>query len=113
MPTKLTIEGVLKKVQSLKDRFERLEKDVRALKDLLNVHDNWHSTIRKWMGSIVTICDRTGSQEVGTLMWSDRYNLCVSVDPDSRPDTTVKGVRKPRTRIYTKGGINWIEGKEG
>ena len=113
MPSKLTLEMAFKKIQSIKDRFERLEKDVRALKVLLNVHDNWHSTIRKWLGSIVTICDRSGVQDTGELKWSDRYNLCVSLDPDRMGDQTVKGVRNQRTRIYTKGGINWIEGKEG
>lgn len=107
--TKITIEALAKKVQSIKDRFERLEKDVRALKDLLNVHDNWHSTIRSWVGSLITVCDRGGDKEAGTLKWSDRYNLCVEIDHDNLTNQTVKGVRNHRTRIYTKGGINWIE----
>lgn len=96
----LSLEALAKKVQSVKDRFERLEKDVRGLKDLLNVHDNWHSTIREWIGSTVTVSDRGGLYIAGKLMWSDRYNLCVEI---------TEGDQLPRTRIYTKGGINWIE----
>lgn len=94
-----SIESVYKTVQSMKDKFERLEKDVKGLKDLLNVHDNWHSTIRKWVGHEVRICDREGIT-TGTLLWSDRYNVCMQIEE----------VRTgQRTRMYTKGGINWIE----
>lgn len=103
--TTLSLEALAKKIQSLKDRFERLEKDVRSLKDLLNVHDNWHSTIRGWVGSALSVCDRAGILENGTLKWSDRYNLCIEISGEEK----VKGASKPRTRIYTKGGINWIE----
>lgn len=95
----ISIEALSKKVQSLKDRFEALEKDVRGLKDLLNVHDNWHSTIRSWVGHKVLIRDRGGLSE-GLLKWSDRYNVCIEVD-ERRTG--------PKTRMYTKGGINWIE----
>jgi hypothetical protein len=95
----VTIETLTKRVQGLKDRFERLEKDVKGLKDLLNVHDNWHAKIRTWKGHEVTICDRSGISS-GTLLWSDRYNVCVLVG-DARYG--------PRERMYTKGGINWIE----
>lgn len=94
-----SIESVYKTVQSIKDRFERLEKDVKGLKDLLNVHDNWHSTIHKWIGHTVRICDRDGIA-TGTLLWSDRYNICVQIEE------TKTGLC---TRMYTKGGINWIE----
>jgi hypothetical protein len=112
MPSKLTLEGLAKKIQSIKDRFERVEKDVRSLKDLLNVHDNWHSTIRKWVGSLITVCDRSNEEVSGELKWSDRYNLCVEITPDKTTLQKVKGVSNPRTRIYTKGGINWIEKPE-
>jgi hypothetical protein len=101
----VSLDVLAKKVQSIKDRFERLEKDVKGLKDLLNVHDNWHSTIRKWVGNDVRVCDRQGIT-TGILLWSDRYNVCV------RPYETVKEwdhKAGQRTRMYTKGGINWIE----
>jgi hypothetical protein len=98
----LSLEALAKKIQSIKDRFERLEKDVRGLKDLLNVHDNWHSTIRGWVGQLIAVCDRTGHVSEGKLNWSDRYNLCVELPADDKNP-------KPKTRVYTKGGINWIE----
>lgn len=98
--TKLTLDQLAKKYQSLKDRFTQLERDVRSLKDLLNVHDNWNSTIRKWVGKVITVCDRSGQEESGILKWSDRYNLAVELTSSGR------------TRVYTKGGINWIESKD-
>lgn len=91
--------ALAKKVQSLKDRFERLERDVKGLKDLLNVHNNWHSTIREWVGSEVRVCDRSDIV-TGKLLWSDRYNVCVEIRVTQA---------KTRKRIYTKGGINWIQ----
>lgn len=93
-----SIDALAKKVQSVKDRFDRLERDVRGLKDLLNVHDNWHSTIRDWVGREVRICDRSGIV-TGRLKWSDRYNVCVEVAINQN---------KKSLRMYTKGGINWI-----
>lgn len=95
MPEKPSLALAMKKLQSLRDRFERLEKDIGALKDLLNVHDNWNSTVRKWIGQRVVVSDRANLQNVGKLLWSDRYNLCVETDYGAR--------------VYTKGGINWIE----
>jgi len=94
MPEKPTLQLAFKKLQSLRDKQERTEKEIGALKDLLNIHDNWHSTVRKWIGEHVVVCCRNGTI-TGKLLWSDRYNLCVEVE--SKP------------RIYTKGGINWIE----
>ena len=90
-----SIGALAKKVQSMKDRFEKVEKDIRELKDILNVHDNWHSTIRNWIGLEVKVATRNGDVSFGTLQWSDRYNVCV--------------VDHGRPRMFTKGGINWIE----
>jgi hypothetical protein len=95
----ITIEALAKKFQSLKERFEKLEEDVKGLKDVLNVHDNWHSTIRRWIGKKVMISDRSG-YTVGILKWSDRYNVCLEVMDDR------SGVSP---RMYNKGSINWIE----
>lgn len=95
MPEKPTLQLAFKKLQSLRDRFDRTEKDVSTLKDLLNVHDNWHSIVRKLIGEQVTVVCRSGTTATGKLLWSDRYNLCVEIDSKSR--------------VYTKGGINYIE----
>ena len=47
------------------------------------------------MGKTVTIKDLTGETSEGVLKWSDRYNICITLDG--------------RTRIYTKGGIASID----
>ena len=100
-----TLQLAFKKLQSLRDQFARLDKDVRGLKDLLNVHDNWHSTIRQWIGKMIAVCDRNGVPQDGKLMWSDRYNLCIEIPPATE-------LLKGKTRVYTKGGINWIEKRD-
>ena len=92
---KLSLGQVYKLHQQIKSKMERLERDVGSLKDILNIHDNWHSTIRKWLGEEVTIKDLTGEESSGILKWSDRYNICVEL--------------KDRTRMYTKGGIALID----
>lgn len=101
MAEKKTLELAFKKLQGLRDRFLRLEKEVKALKDLLNVHDNWHAEIRALKGALINVCSRAGTEQEGTLLWSDRYNLCIEI-------AAVNG-RPKRKRIYTKGGIDWIE----
>lgn len=65
-----------KKLQSLKDKVDRLEKDVKQLKDLLNVQDNWHSEVRGWTGSVVVVMFN-GREYAGMLKWIDRYTLCL------------------------------------
>ena len=92
---KLSLGQVYKLYQQLKSKLDRVERDISSLKDILNIHDNWHSTIRNWLGEVVTIRDLAGEESEGTLKWSDRYNLCVEL-----PD---------RTRMYTKGGIASID----
>lgn len=65
-----------KKLQSLKDKVDRLEKDVKQLKDLLNVQDNWHSEVRSWAGEQVSV--QLGAQVWrGVLRWIDRYTLSI------------------------------------
>lgn len=95
MPGKPTLDTLAKKTQSLKDRLERMDKELRGLKDVLNVHDNWNAEIRMWIGKEVRLKDSTSDVVVGTLKWSDRYNVCVVVND--------------QPRIYNKGGITWIE----
>jgi len=95
MPQKLTLDGLAKKVQGQKDRHDHLEKEVKALKDLLNVHDNWHAEIRNWLGKVVNVDLLTGREVQGLLLWTDRYNICIS------PDLTEGGKR----HIYSKGAI--------
>lgn len=90
-----TLEAVSKRVQSLKDKQERTEKEVHGLKDVLNIHDNWNAEIRQLIGKAVNVHDTTGHVGQGVLKWSDRYNVCVVID----------GI----PRIYNKGGIVWIE----
>jgi hypothetical protein len=83
-------------IRGLTDQLKALRRDVRALKDLFNVKDNWYAVIREWIGSPVRVRDATGEMESGELKWTDRYTLGV-VTPENKE------------RLYNKGGIVYIE----
>jgi hypothetical protein len=95
MSGKETVEALTKKVQSIKDRFERLDKEVRGLKDVLNIRDNWNAEVRQWVDKGIKLRTTDGEDAQGILKWIDRYNICVLI------------LDKPR--VYNKGGITWIE----
>jgi len=73
-----SLKVVLTKIQSLNDRHDRLAKEVRSLKDLLNTEDNWHAETRKWIGKRVAVTFG-GEQVQGIFKWADRYNICLVV----------------------------------
>ena len=81
----------------LEDHVNSLQKEVNALKDTLNVYENWNSEIKAMFGKKVLIITTRGACRVGKLVWSDRYCVCVT------DDTSKKRV------IYNKGGIESIE----
>jgi hypothetical protein len=96
MSAKPTLDTLAKQVQSLRDKNAWLEKEVSALRDILNIHDNWNSKIRDWIGKEVEIHAVDGVDYVGTLKWSDRYNVCLT-----KPNTVPS--------IFNKGNIICIE----
>lgn len=101
MPEKqqqMTLKRAFSLIEGLRSKIGKIEKDIRSLKDLLNVHDNWHSLVKSWRGKEVSVKDNCGEVSTGTLKWTDRYNLAVEKDS--------------KERVYTKGGIIYIE-KDG
>jgi len=82
-------------VTSLKKRIEQLERDVYAVRDVINTKDNWNAEIKDWIGHEVKITLRSGNICSGELLWTDRYNVCVNEGGKSRT-------------IVTKGGIDTI-----
>jgi len=90
-----------KKLQSVKDKVDRLEKDVKQLKDLLNVQDNWHSEVRGWVGDLVHV-SFNGALFQGTLKWIDRYTICLTTESGT---ATVNGRKISRTVIFPKSQI--------
>ena len=82
----------------LNKRFTELQKEFAELRDQLNVFENWNSEIKKMYGKQVSISIIDGSSHCGTLVWSDRYNLCIE-----------RGVSRPHRQIVCKGAIALIE----
>ena len=91
-----TLSELAKRVQSALDKIKRLDKDVRGLKDTLNVHE-----VRSMIGKLVKIGTVMGDECEGILVWSDRYNIMLARSTHSH--------NVGRKRIYNKGAIAWIE----
>lgn len=83
-------------VRSLKNRVERIERNLKSIRDELNTKDNWHAEIKDWIDHSVTITLRSGNTCLGKLLWTDRYNVCIDEGGRSRT-------------IVTKGGIDTIK----
>lgn len=90
-----------KKLQSLKDKVDRLEKDVKLLKDLLNVQDNWHTEVRDWIGSVVVVT-YSEKEYAGTLKWIDRYTLCLQ---ETQGNPSKDPAAKKWTHVFPKSQI--------
>jgi hypothetical protein len=85
------------RIETLEKRERTIAKEIGELKDLLNVHENWNSEIKKMYGKKVDVYTNTGTLHKGELIWSDRYCICIFHD-----------VRKTRVTM-NKGGISSIE----
>jgi hypothetical protein len=82
------------------ERFQgQLGRDVRKLKDTLNIKDNSISEINDWVGKHVLVTTVSGKTCYGILKWFDRYSY--GVQPD---DFHAEGVR-----IFQKGNVETIE----
>ena len=77
----------------IEGRVGQLEKEVSALKDILNVYENWNSEVKSMFGKEVKIESSTETIYQGKLIWSDRYCVCIQ-----------DNARKRRL-ILNKGGI--------
>jgi len=80
-----------------------LGRDVRELKDRLNIKDNSINEINKWVGKKVLVTTVSGRTCSGTLKWVDRY--CYGIEPD---DYDSEG-----SRVFQKGNVETIEPMEG
>lgn len=98
MPEKqqMTLKRAFSLIEGLRSKIGKIEKDIRSLKDLLNVHDNWHALVKSWRGKEVSVKDNCGEVSHGTLDWTDRYNVAVKIPGG-------------KERVYTKGGIVYVE----
>jgi hypothetical protein len=92
-PSAAQLQGELR---TLRNNYDQLRVTVGKLKDILQVQDNWHSRVSKWVGGTVKVqSDHEPDAFVCKLLWTDRYNLGVEIDG--------------RERLYNKGHVVWIE----
>lgn len=75
----LTLEQAWGEIKALKSQLKNLSVTVGRLKDILQVEDNWHSHISRWMKKSVILWT-DGAEFTGVLLWTDRYNLGLEID---------------------------------
>ena len=100
---KTTSAAFQQQLQSHKDRIKSLEKDMKQIKSMIYGEDNWHTTIRDWIGNEVYIIDANNIKIAGILKWVDNDALCLKIVQVSKQNTIINH------RIYTKQRINYIE----
>ena len=79
------------RIVTLEKRARTTDKEISDLKDLLNVHENWNSEIKKMYGKRVKVESVSGKMYIGELIWTDRYCICVFDDTRKRRLTLNKG----------------------
>lgn len=70
-------ERVGGRLAKLELRQSEIGRDVRLLKDLLDVQSNSHATLLSWIGKLVTVTMNSGRTHNGRLLWIDKYNVAV------------------------------------
>ena len=81
-------------IKSLKKRLDDLRGTVAKHNDILQIQDNWHSRVSRWIGRQVHVDVDTGHSVDAKLLWTDRYNVGLEIDGAER--------------LYNKGHIVWI-----
>ena len=80
---------------SLKKKLDDTRATVSKLKDILQVQDNWHSRVSKWIGQTVLLSvSQDDHPQTCKLLWTDRYNIGVEL--------------AGKERLYNKGHVVWI-----
>jgi len=90
-------------IQELANQIADIKKEVGKLKDILNVQENWGSEIKKLLGEKISVCVVDGKCLHGHLLWTDRYNICISVEYQLNEGKYAKRV------IIPKGSIVCLE----
>lgn len=65
------------RVSQLEIRQTEIGREVRQLKNILDVHNNSHATLMAWIGKLVKITTNSGRIYNGTLIWIDKYNIAI------------------------------------
>jgi hypothetical protein len=76
-----SVGQLLQELKTLRTSHDQLKATVGKLKDILQVQDNWHSRVSKWVGHDVLVWLDTEDDFIGCkLLWTDRYNIGLSID---------------------------------
>jgi len=82
---------LLAEIKALKKSHSQLRTTVGKLRSILQVDDNWHSHVTKWIGSVVRIVtdsdyDDAGQIPIhGILRWTDRYTIGIERVEEENP----------------------------
>lgn len=96
-----TLSQLAGEVKTLRAVCDQLKATVGKLKDILQVQDNWHSRVSRWINKEVHVkTDEDADPIRCTLRWTDRYNIGVTIN---------SGSSTGKERLYNKGHVVWIE----
>lgn len=80
-PSAPSVGQLQQELKTLRTSHEQLKATVGKLKDILQVQDNWHSRVSKWIGKEVQVfLDTEDDWITCKLLWTDRYNIGLEVE---------------------------------
>jgi hypothetical protein len=65
----------LSRINRLERDLANTKKEIRAIKDFLNVKNNSISELTEWLGQDVFIVSNSGRHHEGTLKWVGKYSI--------------------------------------
>lgn len=104
-----TLQGLARRINLLERGLASANKEIRSLKDILNVKNNWPAEMSGWIGQDVKIVASSGRAYRGTLHWIDRYTIAIIECGEETPTVFQKGnveSMKPARRTVEDGGTS-------
>ena len=104
-----TLQGLARRINLLERNLAVANREIRSLKDILNVKNNWPAEVSRWIGQDVRIVASSGRGYRGTLVWVDRYTLGIVEEGHEDPVVLQKGnveSMKPARRTVEDGGTS-------
>jgi sRNA-binding regulator protein Hfq len=75
----MTTNQLYQELKALRVSHDQLKSTVNKHKDILNVQDNWHSSITPWLKKKVAVYMGKGVVLLGKLLWVDRYHIGLDI----------------------------------
>lgn len=78
-------------IQALTRQVKDLRTELSKVKELLHTKDNWPAYVRENRGKLIRLTLSDSTALLGTLLWSDRYTICISLETEEPSLIVSKG----------------------